>query len=107
MRVDGNPLNVIGRIAIEYYTFGINLLQDSNGEKVDVIEEDHIHKGAKAIARAILKKWLQDGGPTCTYLYLIDCLRESQLGVLADEMSRQLQRKESHERVSYCRICSL
>ena len=102
--VDGKPLNIIGQIAANYYTFGMNLLQDENGVKVDVIEADH--KGAEAITRAILKKWLSDGGPTCTYQHLVDCLRESGLGALADEIAGQLERKEVHESVSHYRSCS-
>ena len=52
--VNGKPLGVIRRIAVNY-TFGMNLLLDENGEKVDVIERDH--KEAEAIAHEILKKW--------------------------------------------------
>ena len=85
----------------------MNLLQDDNGVEVDVIKGDYIQEGKEAIARAILKKWLRDGGPTCTYPHLIDCLRESGLGALADEISRQLEKKKAHESVSHCRSCSL
>ena len=91
--VDGKPLNVIRRITVNYYTFGVILLQDDNGEKVDVIERDH--KEAEAITREILKKWLRDGGPRCTYPHLMDCLRKSELGALADSIA--------HEIVSHCR----
>ena len=102
--VDGKPLNVTGQIATNYYNFGMNLLQDENGVEVAVIERDH--KGAEAITRAILMKWLRDGGPTCTYQYLVECLEESGLRALADEISGQLGREEVHERVSHCRSCS-
>ena len=107
-RVDGQPLNVIGQIAVHYYTFGMNLLQDDNGVEIDVIEGDHIQRGNEAIARAILKRWLRDGGPTLTYPHLIDCLRKTGLGALADEISAQLQlkKKKAHESVRHCRSCS-
>ena len=91
--MDGKPLSVIRRIAVNYYTFGMNILQDDNGEKIDVIERDH--KEAEAITREILKKWLRDGGPTCTYPHLLECLRESELGALADDIA--------HKTVSHCR----
>ena len=94
--MDGKPLCVIRRIAINYYTFGVNLLQDNNGEKVDVLERDQ--KEAEAITREILKKWLRDGGPTCTYPHLMECLRESELGALADDIA--------HESVSHIRSYS-
>ena len=94
--VDGKPLSVIRQIADNYYTFGVNLLQDSNGEEVDVIERDY--KEAEAITCEILKKWLRDGGSTCTYPYLMKCLRKSELGALADDIA--------HEWVSHCRSYS-
>ena len=104
--VDGKPFNVIGRMAANYYIFGMTLLQDDNGEKVDVIKRNHTLEGAEAIAREIIKKWLNDGGPTCTYLHLVECLRESGLRALADDISGQLETKEVHESVSHYRSCS-
>ena len=104
--VDGKPLDVIGWIAANYYTFGMNLLQDENGVKVDVIKRNHTLEGAEAITQEIVKKWLSDGGSRCTYLHLVECLRKSGLGTLADEISGQLERKEVHESVSRYRSCS-
>ena len=98
--------DAIGQIADKYYIFGMHLLQDSNGVKVDVIKRDHTHEGTESITREILKKWLRDGGPTCTYPHLINCLRKSELGALADEISGQLERKEAHDSVQHCRISS-
>ena len=95
-RMNDKPLCVIRRIAVNYYTFGVNLLKDDNGEKVDVIERDH--KEAEVITHEILKKWLRDGGPTCTYPHLMECLRESELGALADDIA--------HESVSHIRSYS-
>ena len=34
------------------------LLQDENGEEVDIIEKDHIGNGAESVTKEILKKWL-------------------------------------------------
>ena len=82
----------------------MHLLQDDNGVKVDVINRNHIDEGTEAITWIILQKWLTNGGPTCTYQHLMDCLRDSGLIALADEMSEQL---EAHERVSHCIHCSL
>ena len=93
--VDERSLNVIGKIAGNYYDFGMNLLQDSNGVEVDIIVNNHIHHGTVAIAREILRKWICRGGSTCTYQYLMDRLRESELGSLADEMEGSLRRGRS------------
>ena len=105
-RMNGQPLNVIRQITVQYYTFGMNLLQDDNGVEVDIIKGDYIQEGKEAIARAILMKWLRDGGPTCTYSHLVDCLRKSGLGPLAEEISGQLEKKKVHESVTHCRCCS-
>ena len=40
---DGKPLKIVQKIAAhDYTTFGMCLLQDENGEEVDIIEKDHI-----------------------------------------------------------------
>ena len=85
---DGKPLNLIQKIAAgDYTTFGMLLLQDDNGEEVTVIKRDHIHDGAVSVTQAILVKWLTSGAaPTRTYQHLIECIRQSELGTLADNV---------------------
>ena len=83
--VDGKPLRVIETIAADKYKkFGMFLLQDMNGVTVDLIEKDHISKGAENVTQAILQKWLTSDAPTRTYQHLIECLRQSELGALAE-----------------------
>ena len=36
------------------------------------------------VTRAILQKWVTSDAPTRTYQHLIDCLRQSELGALAE-----------------------
>ena len=62
------------------------LLQDENGEEVDLIEKDHTSKGAESVTKEILKKWLTSDAPTRTYQHLIDCLKQSELGALAEQL---------------------
>ena len=82
---DGKPLRVIETIAADNYKkFGMYLLRDDNGAIVDLIEKDHIIKGAASVTEAILQKWLTSGAPTRTYQHLIECLRQSELGALAE-----------------------
>ena len=50
------------------------LLQDENGEEVDLIEKNHIIKGAESVTQTILQKWLTSDAPTRTYQHLIECL---------------------------------
>ena len=85
---DGNPLNIIPRIAAgKYKTFGMCLLQDENGEVVDLLKKTHAHDGPEGITDAIIQKWLTSGAaPTRTYQHLIECLRQSELGALAEDI---------------------
>ena len=83
MRFNGKPLKIIQRIAAQdYIEFGMHLLQDENGEGVRVIERNH--KDVKQVVRAIIVKWLASSEAPCTYQHLIECLRLSELGALAD-----------------------
>ena len=82
---DGKPLKIVQKIAAhDYTTFGMCLLQDENGEEVALIEKNHINKGAESVTQAILQKWLTSDAPTRTYQHLIECLRQSELGALAE-----------------------
>ena len=84
---DGNSLNIILTIAAaDYMTFGIYLLQDENGVMVDFIERNHRQYGSESVTYGIFKKWLTSEAPTCTYQHLIECLRQSELGALAEEI---------------------
>ena len=84
---DGTPLNIIEKVAAgDYMTFGMCLLQDKNGDEIEIIENDHRHKGAKAVTQAIIRKWLKSGGRTCTYEHLIGCLKQSGLYAIAGDI---------------------
>ena len=93
---DGKPLKIVQKIAAhDYTTFGMFLLQDENGEEVDLIEKDHINKGAVSVTKEILKKWLTSDAPTRTYQHLIECLRQSELGALAELIENTTQRYDT------------
>ena len=92
---DGKPFKIIQRIAAgDYMTFGMFLLQDKNGDKVELIKNNHKQDGVESVTQAILKKWLTSGAPTCTYQHLIECLRQSELGALADNIADAVARKD-------------
>ena len=86
---DGNPLRIIPRIAAgDYMTFGMCLLQDENGDQVKLIKRDHRQDGTESVTQAIIQKWLTSGAaPTHTYQHLIECLRQSELGTLAEDIA--------------------
>ena len=82
---DGKPLKIVEKIAAcDYTTFGMCLLQDENGLAVALLKRDHINDGAESVTEAILQKWLTSDAPTRTYQHLIECLRQSELGALAE-----------------------
>ena len=84
---DGKPLKIVQTIAAhDYATFGMCLLQDENGEEVVLLKKNHIHDGAESVTEAILQKWLTSDAPTRTYQHLIECLRQSELGALAEQL---------------------
>ena len=84
-KADGEPLRVIDTIAAgNYKKFGMYLLRDKNGTMVDLLKRNHIHDGAESVTEAILQKWLTSDAPTRTYQHLIECLRQSELGALAE-----------------------
>ena len=82
---DGKSLKIIKTIAAhDYTTFGMYLLQDENGEEVALLKRNHIHDGAESVTEAILQKWLTSDAPTLTYQNSIECLRQFELGALAE-----------------------
>ena len=74
-----------------YKTFGIHLLQDDNGAKIDSIiakeEGELIH-----ISLKILSRWLQgEGMQPPMWSTIIEVLKKSNLGVLAEEISSVIE----------------
>ena len=86
---DGKSLNIIETVAAgDYKTFGIFLLKDENGDQVELIERNHGQRGVEDVTQAIIKKWLTSGAaPTRTYQHLIECLGQSGLGALAEQVA--------------------
>ena len=59
--VDEERVNIIEQIGTKYYEFGIYLLQDNDGNKMDTIIADC--RGVSFdINRQILCKWIRGGG---------------------------------------------
>ena len=78
-------MNIPERIGANYKSFGIFLLKDDDGGKVESItkQEDTVHD----MRLAILSKWLQgEGMQPPTWSTLIEVLKDSNLGVLAKEI---------------------
>ena len=95
---NGEPLKVVQKIAAgDYMTFGMCLLQDENGDEVELIKKDLMHGGTESITQGIIKKWMASDALTHTYLHMIECLRESELGALADDIATAIVVKGNHE----------
>ena len=89
---EGKPLNVIKEISSkDYMMFGMCLLQDENGAAVDLLRKDHIHNGNESVTRAIIQKWLGSDAPTRTHQHLIECLKQSELGALAELIAKTVE----------------
>ena len=78
-------------------TFGMCLLQDENGDAMELIEKNHKQNGAESVTQALLKRWLKSGAPTCRYGHMIECLRDSDLGALADDIITAIVVKGNHK----------
>ena len=83
-------LRVPLRVRDKYREFGIILLQDKEGDKVAVIENDCRGK-AEDITREILMQWLKGDGLSVTWDSLITALRKCEL-ILADQIQMALEK---------------
>ena len=93
-------IDIAEKIATDCQRFGTQLLKDSDGSKVRIIEKKH-HDPVD-ITVEILEQWLQGRGRMpITWQTLIKCLRDTDLNVLADNMESSLSEhhgsKDSHE----------
>ena len=78
-------LKVPREVGANYSTFGIYLLNDQTGSRVDSIEE-YCLRNPEKITRKILQEWLEGKGLPVTWESLIQTLRDVELTVLADHI---------------------
>ena len=78
-------LKVHQQVGANYSTFGIIILNDQNGSRVDSIEEC-CRGNPEKITRKILQEWLEGKGLPVTWESLIKTLRDVELTVLADHI---------------------
>ena len=73
---DGRVINILVEIATKYVSFGVLLLNDSTGSRVQMITRKH-HYDAEQINIAILKEWLTGRGKQpVTWATLVEVLRD-------------------------------
>ena len=93
--------DIVTEIQNDYIRLGGCLLEDEGGNKVHGIEIAK-HYIPLAITEEILRQWRQGKGKEpVTWQTLVDCLREAQLNVVADDIeSASSQEAESNVPVS-------
>ena len=82
------------RVGANYYTFGILLLNDTVGSRVDGFKLKCLGN-PEDITQEILKEWLLGRGLELTWETLIKTLRDSDLSALADEVQQRLPPPQS------------
>ena len=75
---------MIGGIGTKWDTFGIHLLHDPNGVRVQAIKYECLGNCEK-INTAIIMSWLEEGRPV-TWAVLCEALKKAGLVTLADEV---------------------
>ena len=82
-------IDIAKKIATDYKLFGTQLLKDSDGSEVRIIEMNH--GDPVDITVEILEQWLRGRGRMpITWQTLIECLRDTDLYVLANMMESSL-----------------
>ena len=79
-------INIPQEIGTKYKTFGILLLEDSNGVRVDALELEH-RFNSELINSKILQEWIAGKGKhPVTWKTLTEVLRDVELRTLAEDI---------------------
>ena len=78
-------MEVPQEVGNNYFNFGIFLLEDRTGSRVDIIEEECRGKPER-ITRKILQEWVLGKGAALTWQTLIKTLKDCKLNILADRI---------------------
>ena len=82
----GSHINIIEKVGTKYNEFGVLLLEDEMGSKVDTIES-HYREDPERINHEIFRRWLRgEGKQPVTWKILIEVLHDSRLSYIAKEI---------------------
>ena len=81
-------LNIPEKVGVSYRAFGILLLKDHHGNKVDNIRAACTNNHTEDIVTGILQKWLQEEPTQVTWENLIKVLKEIKLNTFADYVQK-------------------
>lgn len=85
--MSGRKVNLAVKISPDYFTFGIQLLEDDNGEQICALEKE-LMKNPENICRQIFMLWLQGKGKQpVTWSTLVTILHEIDLNQLAQSIA--------------------
>ena len=85
--MSGRRVNLIEKIAPDYFMFGILLLEDDNGDQIIALEIE-LMKNAVNICRQIFMLWLKGKGKQpVTWSTLVTVLQEIDLNQLAQSIA--------------------
>lgn len=80
----GSHIDIIEKVSTKYNKFGVFLLEDETGSKVDTIES-HYREDPERINHEIFRRWLSgQGKQPVTWKTLIKVLHDSRLSYIAD-----------------------
>ena len=80
-------LKIPQHVGAEYKTFGIFLLNDKRGSRVNSFRQACLGDPENIVTR-ILEEWLIGKGKLCTWQILIKTLRNCEFTVLADQIEK-------------------
>ena len=80
-------LKIPQHVGTEYKTFGIFLLHDKTGSRVNSFKHACLGDPENIVTR-ILEEWLIGKGKPCTWQILIKTLRDCEFTVLADQIEK-------------------
>ena len=78
-------LDIPLKVGVKFFPFGVLLLNDDDGARVEVLEHDCNGK-CERIVRKILVEWVKGRGRALSWKMLSDTLRECSLSSLADDI---------------------
>ena len=77
-------------VGIKHETFGIILLDDKAGKRVDIIKKD-CRGISEDITMEILKEWLNGKGTEVSWKSLVKTLRKCKINFLADQIEMAIE----------------
>ena len=81
-------LDVPQEVGAHSFNFGIILLNDETGSRMESIEDECRGKNEK-ITRQILREWLKGSGLPVTWKTLVETLRKAKLNEFADKIEAE------------------